>query len=175
MWGWREGERPQICVGNRERESQSRGNWVWPQLRSHDCRVRRSGSGTLTVGWRVCTFPFLDGDVVNGDVSLDAGPSDPFYQHLRSQQLGEAIGQWGHAEGAPPTPSPASSVECTCVPGRLCLAGWWPWPAASGLLGYRSDSRQTCLSLLDPFVSEIHLELLHTHSTFTGQWCIETV
>lgn len=36
----------------------------------------------LTVGRRVRTLPFLDGHVVNGDVSLDARPSDPLYQHL---------------------------------------------------------------------------------------------
>lgn len=46
-----------------------------------------SGSGGLTVGWRVSTFPFLDGDVVNGDVSLDAGPTDSLYQHLTGNHL----------------------------------------------------------------------------------------
>lgn len=46
-----------------------------------------SGSGGLTVGWRVCTFPFLDGDVVNGDVSLDAGATDSLYQHLTGNHL----------------------------------------------------------------------------------------
>lgn len=35
----------------------------------------------------MCTFPFLDGDVVNGDVSLDAGPTDSLYQHLTKNHL----------------------------------------------------------------------------------------
>lgn len=51
------------------------------------CEGSGSGSGGLTVGWRVCTFPFLDGDVVNGDVSLDAGPTDSLDQHLTGNHL----------------------------------------------------------------------------------------
>lgn len=50
-----------------------------PDLRSgsHDC-----GDQSLTVGWRVGTLPLLDGDVIDGDVSLDTRASDPLDQHL---------------------------------------------------------------------------------------------
>lgn len=36
----------------------------------------------LTVGGRVFTFALLDGDIVDGDVSLDAGASDSLHHHL---------------------------------------------------------------------------------------------
>lgn len=48
--------------------------------------TRSCSDGLLTVGRRILTLALLDGDIINGDVSLDARASDALHHHLEIER-----------------------------------------------------------------------------------------
>ena len=54
---------------------------------SSDKRGRRRQRGVLLTGWRVSTLPFLQRDIIDGYISLDAWSPDTFEHHLQREMF----------------------------------------------------------------------------------------